>query len=427
MKKIFVADQDEKFQTVMKSLCRKANVDLHIYNSSMEILPLIEQENPDMVFMNLDLPDINDFVMFDLLKKADTKPPIPVLITYSTQSEKELQNYRNLKFQPQGYHKKPFKDKDIQALLSVYLGDVSAAEEKKNLEEMNGGADQEDTLVEEDDNMFNEIMTDNGLEDNPLESLDDEEDHGKPIEAIFKVSDGNSVDIGERTGERERAARLVSLEKQNYFLRNENKQLQNEIGTLKKKPLQLENELKNKYDESKSALNQLAKQVEELTVKLTDKERELVAKDHEFEKRLKKEADGIIRETEERLRSDIRKVYQDELSAQKELNAKLQHELAELKEMEISFNASISGKAQLSQKLSELENEKKSIMKRLMSSEDDLANLKKEKEEIDKSLSSQIEKSSRDLESAREELKDYRNRIGMLGELLQKAVTLTRG
>ncbi len=427
MKKVFVADQDEKFQAVMKSLCQKGNLDLHIYNSSMEILPLIEQENPDMVFMNLELPDINDFVMFDLLKKTDTKPPIPVLITYSAQSEKELQNYKNLKFQPQGYQKKPFKDKDIQALLSVYLGDSTATEGKKTKNEINVGDDEEDTLVEEDDNIFNEVLHDTGLEDNPLESLVDEQDHRKPSEAVFKVSDGNSVEIGERTGERERAARLVSLEKQNYFLRNENKRLQNEIETLKKKPLRLENELKNRYDENKSAYSQLAKQVEELTVKLTDKERELVAKDHEFEKRLRKEADGMIGETEERLRSDIRKFYQDELSTQKELNAKLQHEMAELKGMETRFNAGISEKAQLSQKLNELENNKKSIMKRVMSSEDDLANLKKEKEELEKLLSSAIEKSSRDLEFAREELKDCRTRIGMLGELLQKAVTLTKG
>lgn len=411
----------------MKSLCGKGNVDLHIYNSSMEILPLIEQESPDIVFMNLELPDINDFVMFDLLKKADTKPPIPVLITYSAQSERDLQNYKNLKFQPQGYHKKPFKDKDIQALLSVYLGDTASAEGKIAKDEINVGADEEDTLVEEDDNIFNEVMTDTGLDDNPLESIVDEPGHKKPIEAVFKVSDGNSVEVGERTGERERAARLVSLEKQNYFLRNENKKLQNEIETLKKKPLQLENELKNRYDENKSALNQLTKQVDELTVKLTDKERELVAKDHEFEKRLRKEADEMIRDTEERLRSDIRKFYQDELSAQKELNAKLQHEIAKLKELEINFNTSISEKAQLSQKLSELENDKKSIMKRLMSSEDELANLKKEKEGIEKSFSSSIEKSSRDLEFAREELKDCRTRIGMLGELLQKAVTLTKG
>lgn len=411
----------------MQSLCRKGNVDLHIYSSSMEILPLIEQENPDLVFMNLELPDISDFVMFDLLKKADTKPPIPVLITYSTLSEKELQNYKNLKYQPQGYHKKPFKDKDLQALLSVYLGDIAGAEGKKAKDEAIVGADDEDTLVEEDDNIFNEVMTDAGLDDDPLDSLVEEPGHKKPIEAVFKVSDGNSVDVRERTGERERAARIVSLEKQNYFLRNENKQLQNEIEILKKKPLRLENELKNRYDENKSTLNQLTRQVEELTVKLTDKERELVAKDHEFEKRLRKEADDMIRDTEERLRSDIRKFYQDELSSQKELNAKLQHEIAEFKEMEVSFNASIAEKGQLTQKLSELENDKKSIMKRVMSSDDDLARLKKEKEELEKSLSSTIEKSSRDLEFAREELKDCRTRIGMLGELLQKAVTLTKG
>ncbi len=427
MKKVFVADQDEKFQAVMKSLCGKGNVDLHIYTSSIEILPLIEKDNPDMIFVNVDLPDISDFVMFDLLKKADTKPPIPVLITYSAQSEKELQNYKNLKYQPQGFHKKPIKDKDLQALLAVYLGDTIAPEGRKAKDEINLIDDDEDTLVEDDDSIFNEVMAGAGLEDNPLESIDDDADHSKPIEAVFKVSDGDIVDVRERTGERERAARIVSLEKQNYFLRNEYKKLQNEMEVLKEKPLQLENELKNRYDENKTTIKQLTRQVEELTVKLTDKERELVAKDHEFEKRLKKEADDMIRESEERLRSDIRKFYQDELTSQKEMNAKLQHELTVLKEMEGKFNEAVTEKAHLTQKVSQLESEKSSVMKRVMSSDDELAKLKTEKEDLQKSFSSSIEKSSRDLELAREELKDCRTRIGMLGELLQKAVTLTKG
>lgn len=439
MKKIFVADQDEKFQAVMKSICQKGNMDLHIYTTSMEILPLIEQENPDLVFLNLELPDIDDFVMFDLLKKADTIPPIPVLITYMTQSENELQNYKNLKFQPQGYHKKPIDEKEIQSLLSIYLGDASLAEDEeyKNKNESNAITREHAAFVEDDDIIFSEVLAENDIEENPIEALIDESRQKKPIDAVFKVSDGDYVEVEERTADRERAARLVSLEKQNHFLMTENKRLLNEMATLKEKPLQLEMDFKKRVDENKKNYEYLEKEVDELNIKLTDKERELIAKDHEFEKKLRKEVDEMIRETEERVRADISQFYNNELNTQKESNAKLQIEITALKEIETSSNTSIGNlgeeKAALSQKLSELENEKKSIMNRLMALEVDLTNLEKEKEvlkkeneEREKSLSSAIEKTTRELELTQDELNDYRNKINMLGDLLQKAVTLTK-
>ncbi|MCP5103176.1 MAG: hypothetical protein GY950_07355, partial [bacterium] len=71
MRKLFVVDQDENFHQAVSSLCHEGTVDLRFYTSSMEVLPLIEQEHPDLIIVNLELSDINDFVMYDLLKKAD--------------------------------------------------------------------------------------------------------------------------------------------------------------------------------------------------------------------------------------------------------------------------------------------------------------------------------------------------------------------
>jgi CheY-like chemotaxis protein len=440
MRKIFVADQDVKFQTVMKSICQKGNLELYIYTSSMDILPLIEQENPDLIFMNLELPDVNDFVMFDLLKKADTIPPIPVLITYTSQSENILSNYRNMKFQPQGYHKKPIKEKDIQRLLSVYLGNVSQEEEYKKIQESAGGIKDSIGIVEDDDIIFSEVLAESDIEENPIEAVITEEQK-KPIDVVFKVSNGNYVDMEERTGERERAAKLVSLEKQNHFLSTENKRLTDELESLNDKTSLIEAEFKKRITENKKSCEYLEKQIDELNNKLTDKERELIAKDHDFEKRLRKEMDEMSQETEERLRSEINEFYTKEFRSQKEANAKLMVEIAALKEIETSAIGSINrleeGNAALSHKFNELENEKKSIenekkliMKKLMALEVDISGLEKEKEtlqnekeilqnekeEKEKSLSALIEKSKKEIEMNREELKDYKNRIEMLNK-----------
>lgn len=425
MKKIFVADKDEKFQAVMKSICKKENVDLHIYTTSMEILALIELEKPNLVFLNLGLSDMNDFVMFDLLKRADTIPPIPVLITYTTQSEEELQNYKNLKYQPQGYHKKPIKEKDLQALLATYLGEVTFTDDEY-FKDLDNAGNRGTPLVEDEDIIFNEVLAE--TEENPLEeALIVESQPKKPIDAVFKVSNGEYVEVAERTDEKERAARLVSLEMQNHYLMTENKRLLSEMKSLKDKSV-LEGAADAGFHQKSNnkSYEYLEKLVNDLNMKLTDKERELVAKDHEFEKKLKKEMDEMIRETEERLRVDINQLYKNELNSQKEANTKLQVEINELKKIETSFNNLGDEKATLSQKIYELENEKKSLMKKLMTLEIDVSNLEKEKDDKEKSFSSVVEKSTRELEFAREELKDYRNRIEMLGDLLQKAVTLTK-
>lgn len=513
MKKVFIADEDDKFQETLKSLCRKDKVELLFYTSSMEVLPLIEKEPPDLVFVSLELSDINDFVMYDLLKKADTKPPVPVLITYEEPSEKDLKKYKKLKFQPAGYHKKTLSDEDLQSLVIDYLGDDSVSKNKKKKAESPGKemSDTGDTAAEmmgdDDDVIFTEILGGTDPEEH-LASLIDDETGEKPREAVFSVADGPSVDLGmDKTSEREKAARVVSLEKQNHFLRTENKRLtkENEIlkeeldkmidaegesksrlekkgvalGVIERRAKELESSLNMRTEEYKKLLdttekekNHLEKQVselytkiDELNDKLTDKQRELVAKDHEFEKKLKREADELLRETEDRLgekfknteeqlrleiarlqneKMRIENTHKEELDAQAKAGSQLQQEIDQLKKMEISLNAAISDledeKEALSKEISSfepkfhaLEKEKESLNQRLMSSEKDLTNLKKEKEEKEKTLTSSVDKLTKELQAAKEqiennteELNDTRNRIGILGELLQKALSLTQ-
>lgn len=568
MKKLFVADEDVQFQASVKDLCRKgSDVTPRFFSSSMEILPLIEKEQPTLVFVNLELSDMNDFVMYDLLKKADTQPPIPVIITYAAQSEKDLEKYKKLKFKPEGYYKKAISPGDIASLLTKYLGiDFNSggapAQKKQQPAKVDDGIPGLSAL-DDDDIIFTEVMgdTDDALEpfigedgkDHPMaDILDEPAGEGKPKEAVFSVSDGPSVDVMEKTRYREQAARLMSLEKQNHFLRTENTRFASEGEALKKKIQDLEKEnhefkvnlekvgfedtaeksrlektaaelkektsefqlksaqfqkkaiglekqveeleanlktqqdelkklketaenekkelkntcddLERQIDRVKSEKADLANRVNDLNDRLTDKQRELIARDHEFEKRLQNEADDLIRETEERLvsefkekeerlRADIARLendkmrldnaHKDEVNRLKSVNTEQQEQIEGLKRAETQLQSSIAAleeeKNSLTreleaqkEKIHTLEDEKETIVQQLKYSEEDLSSAIKEKEKSEIALSASVEKLTMELHSMKEELNsrtemtdEYRNRLDGLGKLLQQALLLT--
>ena len=496
MKKIFIVDEDNRFQASVKSVCRVGTVDLRVYTSSMEVLPLIAKEQPALIFVNLELPDINDFVMYDLLKKADTKPPIPVIVTYAEQSEKELDKYQKLKFKPDGFYKKAISENDIKALVVKHLGNdlMGGKTDRKQKETAQETTKPEESPLDEDDLIFTEVIGETGDvmesfldengKDSPLADIVKDNGDGKPKEAVFSVSEGPSVDIMEKTKHRELAARLMSMEKQNHFLRTENNRMNDEVERLKSeikklkegKPLEqtaaeikesgeaVGNDFEQQVIRLKGENADLLNRINDLSDKLTDKQREMIARDHEFEKRLKNEADKLIHETEdrlmtgarekeERLRADVARLenekmrrenaHKDELHRQDSQHDELRKEIDALKNTETNLNAVIASMEEEKQSLSQLleshkekinaiEEGKETVVQQLKCSEEDLANAVKEKEKIEKNLSASIDNLTRELESARKELEsrvekvdEYRNRLDGLGKLLQQALMLS--
>ncbi len=254
MKKLFVVDEDEKFQTLIKSLCKKETVELHIYTSGMEVLPRIEDEQPDLIFVNLELSDIDDFVMYDLMKKADMKPPIPVLITYAEQSEKDLPQYKRMKFRPEGYHKKPLSDTDITALLTRYLGGTS---------DSNGSSEETESEPSKDENVDLDIDLD--LDEASIEE-----------EVIF-------AEVFSETEFVQEPLTQVSAEEQPPPV----EKLDPAKTQLKSGPEIMIMEFEKKLKELEKEKIDLVKKVDQLTDQLTNKERESEEKDQKFEKKLK--------------------------------------------------------------------------------------------------------------------------------------------
>ncbi len=105
MKKLFIVDTDTAFQNLVRSICPADRVELSCYSSSMEIFSLLSTEKPNLIFLDLEIEDLNDFVMHDLLKKTSITLKIPLVVTYSEISESALPQYEKLQYKADGYFK----------------------------------------------------------------------------------------------------------------------------------------------------------------------------------------------------------------------------------------------------------------------------------------------------------------------------------
>jgi len=112
-KKIIVADVDKGIEQLSRTYCNPAKVTVGFHNKCAEVLPLIEIEGPTIVFLSLDLSDIDDFAVFDILKRCTGEGTPDIYIVYSDKSENLLTNIRKMKFKADGYMKKPLDKNDV--------------------------------------------------------------------------------------------------------------------------------------------------------------------------------------------------------------------------------------------------------------------------------------------------------------------------
>jgi FixJ family two-component response regulator/FtsZ-binding cell division protein ZapB len=369
MKKLFVAETDKDFQTLVKSLCPADQVEVRSFSSGMEIFPLIAKEKPCLVLVSLDLPDLNDFVMYDLLKKTDDNS-IPIVVTYSNQSDTDLQQYKKMKFQPKDYCQKPLSNHDIHRLL------------KKHLE-----LDEEE-LDEEDDDEFSDenidrlvrgeyLKTDAKDKDDTKELLGDTENDFTGEAAQAEADELEIADILETPEKRASSAdtdlrnQAISLERQDELLRSENKELSRAIETLK----------------AEMAKGQA--KIRLLESEFRKKEEQLIQENRELKEEKEKDESSL----------------QNEVENLKQLYYQLKNESSDFKKREESLNRTVS---------------------RLVEEKVSLSEKVKSLEEKENTHLSALENLNQELEKVLDRLHFYKTRVNELGGLLQQALALTQ-
>lgn len=292
MKKVLVivADTDEDFRNMTNSLYDPGKLDVRFYSAAMDVLPLFKTEEPALVFLSLDLPDVNDFVMHDFLKKAKgSKGAIPVYLLYTQNSESDLKKYQKLKYQADDFFKKPVEKDIIDALLAKCSEIAVPVEE--TLPGIDAIEDEDEFSDENIDRLVRGDLVDMALADDKAESSDRmpafEETGQKERDKTNELLSGNAsepmsetkteldvnlqdddefevdldIDIGlgnkkkskkgDKKPGKDLEVQLIALESQNEFLRSESKKYSD---TAKK----LEKELKSSKEDIKRLKSELS-------------------------------------------------------------------------------------------------------------------------------------------------------------------------
>lgn len=405
MKKLFLVDTDKDFQTQVKSQCPADQVEVRLFSSGMEIFSLIAKEKPFLIFVSLEVPDVNDFAMYDLLKKtADNS--IPVVVTYSNQTENSLQQYKKLKFQPKDYCKKPISNDDIHRLLQNHLEpdeeDVGFELDEKDDDEFSD--ENIDRLVQGD-----YLTVDFKAKDDTKELLGDTKND--IIDEVVQ-SEESEIEIGDilETGENKTSRpdnelknQVISLERQNEFLRSENKELSKAMEALKAD----KNESEELVQEAQERLRS------EFSRKETQLEQNL--------EQLKEEKQNL-----EQLVNQLQN-YSDELKKRDEL---LNRTISSLTEEKVNLSEKVKVIEEenviLAKKVKIIEEERVILSEKVNTLEENLSNQKQEMEEKENTHLSALESLNKELEKVLDRLQFYKYRVNELGGLLQQALELTQ-
>jgi len=117
--KILIADDMETFLRLEKMLLEHSGFDIIMAKSGAEALKKIQTEHPDLVFLDLMMPDINGENVCRFVKTNKTLQHIPVVMV-TTRAEEEYVD-RCKKAGCDDYLKKPITKRDLLDMISKFL------------------------------------------------------------------------------------------------------------------------------------------------------------------------------------------------------------------------------------------------------------------------------------------------------------------
>lgn len=116
MKKILVCDDEISILNMIKIFLTKEGYEVITANCGREALSLISSKSPDLIILDVMLPDINGF---DILKTISAKYKIPVIML--TAKSDTVDKILGLEFGADDYVTKPFDMRELSARIKALL------------------------------------------------------------------------------------------------------------------------------------------------------------------------------------------------------------------------------------------------------------------------------------------------------------------
>lgn len=123
-KTILVVDDDPDVVTIVRGILNGGEYDVQCVHSGQEVLARLGEERPDLIILDIKMPEMDGFEVLKRLKAIPETSSIPViLLTGRGQYRDVLEGYR---LGTDYYMNKPFTSAQLINGVHLFLGDGNA-------------------------------------------------------------------------------------------------------------------------------------------------------------------------------------------------------------------------------------------------------------------------------------------------------------
>ncbi len=122
MKRILVADDDKNIQLLLETELTLEGYRVILAKSGLEVLERMKEETPDLLILDIKMPEMHGLEVLGAIRKENKKIPIIICSAY----EKMRNDYTVWASGVAGYLTKPIDFNQLKALIKKSLGDKTA-------------------------------------------------------------------------------------------------------------------------------------------------------------------------------------------------------------------------------------------------------------------------------------------------------------
>lgn len=131
MPKIMIVDDEEPIRELLKFNLEKAGYNVRLAKDGVECIRLIEKECPDLLVLDLMLPEMDGLNVCRLLRQQQTFRDLPIIML--TAKGEEIDKVLGLELGADDYLTKPFSPRELLARINACLRRVKPAAKDKDL------------------------------------------------------------------------------------------------------------------------------------------------------------------------------------------------------------------------------------------------------------------------------------------------------
>ena len=119
MKKILIADDEHKIVMTLEYAFRRAGYQIFIARDGHEVLELLSNEKPDLILLDVMMPNLDGFSTIEEIKKKKEYDHIKIIFLSAKTGEKDI--IKGLELGADAYITKPYSIKKLQEKVQELL------------------------------------------------------------------------------------------------------------------------------------------------------------------------------------------------------------------------------------------------------------------------------------------------------------------